>query len=80
MFPDLQVVHMLRDGRDVVQSFMRVSEAGLPYFARAWLRAVRAAQAFGDRQALAQAGRRLIRFHLDTNVIEGLHRLNQTLV
>ena len=49
VFPDLQVVHMLRDGRDVVQSFMRVSEAGLPYFARAWLRAVRAAQAFGAR-------------------------------
>ena len=49
VFPDLQVVHMLRDGRDVVQSFMRVSEAGLPYFARSWLRAVRAAQAFGAR-------------------------------
>jgi glucose-6-phosphate isomerase len=41
---------------------------------------LKAAQAFGDRQALAQAGRRLIRFHLGTNVIEGLHRLNQTLV
>jgi transaldolase/glucose-6-phosphate isomerase len=38
------------------------------------------AQAFGDRQALAQAGRRLIRFHLGANVIEALHRLNQTLV
>ena len=49
VFPDLQVVHMLRDGRDVVQSFMRVSQAGLPYFARAWLRAVRTAQAFGAR-------------------------------
>jgi transaldolase / glucose-6-phosphate isomerase len=41
---------------------------------------LKAAQAFGDRQALAQAGRRLIRFHLGTNVMEGLHRLNQTLV
>jgi hypothetical protein len=38
------------------------------------------AQAFGDRQALARAGRRLIRFHLGANVIEALHRLNQTLV
>jgi glucose-6-phosphate isomerase len=41
---------------------------------------LKAAQAFGDRQALAQAGRRLIRFHLGANVIEELHRLNQTLV
>jgi hypothetical protein len=49
VFPDLQVIHLLRDGRDVVQSFMRVSQAGLPYFAGAWLRAVRAAQAFGAR-------------------------------
>jgi protein-tyrosine sulfotransferase len=49
VFPDLQVVHLLRDGRDVVQSFLRVSQAGLPYFAGAWLRAVRVAQAFGAR-------------------------------
>ena len=49
VFPDLQVIHMLRDGRDVVQSFLRVSDAGLPYFARAWLRAVRTARAFGAR-------------------------------
>jgi len=41
---------------------------------------LKAAQAFGDRQALAQAGRRLIRFHLGVNVMEGLHRLNRTLV
>jgi hypothetical protein len=49
VFPDLQVIHLVRDGRDVVQSFMRVSQAGLPYFAQAWLRAVRTAQAFGAR-------------------------------
>jgi glucose-6-phosphate isomerase len=41
---------------------------------------LKAVQAFGDRQALAQAGRRLIRFHLGANVFEALHRLNQTLV
>lgn len=47
VFPDLQVVHMLRDGRDVVRSYMDVSKAGLPHFAEAWLRGVRAARAFG---------------------------------
>jgi hypothetical protein len=47
VFPDLQVVHLLRDGRDVVQSFMRVSQARLPHFAAMWLRSVRAARAFG---------------------------------
>lgn len=49
VFPDLQVVHLLRDGRDVVRSFMDVSDAGLPYFAHLWLRGVRTAQAFGAR-------------------------------
>jgi hypothetical protein len=47
VFPDLQVVHMLRDGRDVVRSFMDVSNAGLPHFAHTWLAGVRTAQAFG---------------------------------
>jgi len=47
LFPDLQVVHLIRDGRDVVQSFMRESEAGLRYFARWWVRAVSSARAFG---------------------------------
>lgn len=51
VFPDLQVVHVLRDGRDVVRSYMDVSKAGLPYFAHAWLREVRAARAFGARHA-----------------------------
>ena len=49
VFPDLQVVHLLRDGRDVVRSFMQVSEAGLPYWADTWLRAVRTARAFAAR-------------------------------
>ena len=39
-----------------------------------------AAEAQGDRQALMEAGRRLIRFHLGTRVVEGLHQLNQSLV
>jgi LPS sulfotransferase NodH len=49
VFPDLQVVHLLRDGRDVVQSFLQHSEASLSYWADAWLRAVRTARAFGAR-------------------------------
>jgi protein-tyrosine sulfotransferase len=47
LFPDLQVVHLVRDGRDVVQSFMRESQAGLTYFAHWWVRTVCIAQAFG---------------------------------
>jgi glucose-6-phosphate isomerase len=39
-----------------------------------------AAQASGDRQALLEAGRRLIRFHLGSRVVERLHQLNQALV
>lgn len=39
-----------------------------------------AAQALGDRQALTEAGRRLVRFHLGSRVIERLHQLNQSLV
>jgi hypothetical protein len=49
LFPDLQVVHLVRDGRDVVQSFMQHSQAGLPYFARWWVQTVQVAQAFGAR-------------------------------
>ena len=33
------------------------------------------AQALGDREALINAGRKVIRFHLGTNASEGLHRL-----
>jgi protein-tyrosine sulfotransferase len=49
VFPDLRVIHMLRDGRDVVRSFMAFSTNSLPHFAREWLRSLRAAQAFGAR-------------------------------
>jgi protein-tyrosine sulfotransferase len=49
VFPDLQVVHLLRDGRDVVQSFLQFSEASLSFWADAWLHAVRNARAFGAR-------------------------------
>jgi len=35
------------------------------------------AQALGDRQALLDAGRRVIRFHLGENVIEGLEKVTQ---
>lgn len=49
VFPDLRVIHALRDGRDVVRSFMEVSREGLPYFAAWWVRAVARARAFGAR-------------------------------
>ena len=38
------------------------------------------AQASGDRQALLEAGRRLIRFHLGRRAVEHLHQLNHALV
>ena len=38
---------------------------------------LRAAQAIGDRQALLNAGRRVIRFHLRGNTLRGLQRLNK---
>lgn len=40
---------------------------------------LKAAQAIGDRQALLNAGRRVIRFHLRGNVARGLQRLNDML-
>ncbi len=40
---------------------------------------LKAAQAAGDRQALLNAGRRVIRFHLGTDVRGGLHRLDTAL-
>ena len=40
---------------------------------------LKAAQALGDGRALADAGRRVIRFHLDPEVIEGLEHLSQSL-
>lgn len=49
VFPDLRVIHLLRDGRDVVRSFMEASRQGLAYHAAAWLEAVGNARAFGAR-------------------------------
>jgi transaldolase/glucose-6-phosphate isomerase len=40
---------------------------------------LKAAQALGDRQALLDAGRRVIRFHLGMDVVGGLKRLTQAL-
>ena len=41
---------------------------------------LKAAQALGDQQALLNAGRRVIRFHLGTDVVGGLSRLSETLL
>jgi transaldolase/glucose-6-phosphate isomerase len=41
---------------------------------------LKAAQALGDRQALQNAGRRVIRFHLGNKVNDGLNRLNKALL
>lgn len=49
VFPDALVIHMLRDGRDVVRSFMDVSRQSLAYHAGVWLRSIRQARAFGAR-------------------------------
>lgn len=38
------------------------------------------AQAMGDRQALVEAGRRLLGLHLGSRVVEWLHQLNRSLV
>jgi transaldolase/glucose-6-phosphate isomerase len=41
---------------------------------------LKAAQALGDQRALLDAGRRVIRFHLETDVAGGLRRLSETLL
>lgn len=41
---------------------------------------LKAAQALGDRQALRDAGRQVIRFHLGTKVNDGLNRLSKALL
>jgi hypothetical protein len=40
---------------------------------------LKAAQALGDRQALLNAGRRVIRFHLGTDVVVNLNQLTEVL-
>jgi transaldolase/glucose-6-phosphate isomerase len=40
---------------------------------------LKAAQALGDRQALLDAGRRVIRFHLGVDIVGGLRRLSEAL-
>jgi hypothetical protein len=37
------------------------------------------AQALGDRQALLEKGRRVIRLHLGENVLEGLKQIEKAL-
>ena len=37
---------------------------------------LKAAQAFGDRQALLDAGRRVLRLHLHDDVVDGVRSLN----
>ena len=49
VFPDVRVVHIVRDGRDVVRSFVDAFGSDIRDAARTWLRAVRTAHAFGAR-------------------------------
>jgi hypothetical protein len=49
VFPDLRVIYMLRDGRDVAASFVNAFGDDLSRAAMVWLRSVRAAQEFGAR-------------------------------
>jgi hypothetical protein len=49
VFPDLRVIHIVRDGRDVAASFADAFGEDLYRATFVWLRAVRAAHAFRDR-------------------------------
>jgi hypothetical protein len=51
VFPDAVVIHMLRDGRDVVRSFLDAgfAQRSIERAAGRWVAAVRAARAFGER-------------------------------
>ena len=49
VFPDMHVIHVVRDGRDVVASFLRLGQLDLERAADRWLRAIRAARAFARR-------------------------------
>ncbi len=59
---------------DSVQDAPIPDEAGEPKSSMTF-GVLKMAQALGDRQALIDAGRRVIRFHLGKNVVEGLQRL-----
>jgi hypothetical protein len=49
VFPDLRVIYMLRDGRDVAASFVTAFGDDLSRATMVWLRAIRTAHAFRDR-------------------------------
>ena len=49
VFPDLRVIHMVRDGRDVVGSYFGLTHYDPTFYAQQWIKAVRTAQAFGAR-------------------------------
>ena len=49
-FPDMRVLHLVRDGRDVVASLMGLPEYDLHRAAGQWVRYVQAAQSFGARR------------------------------
>jgi len=51
-------------------------EAGLPHSSLTF-GVLKEAQALGDRQALLNSGRRVIRFHLGADVIGGLRKLEE---
>ena len=51
VFPDLKVIHLVRDARDVVRSFLEAFNVDFQEAADTWLRAVTAAEAFGARHS-----------------------------
>jgi hypothetical protein len=49
VFPDARFVHVVRDGRDVAASFVRLGPHDLAGSADIWLRAIQSAQTFSRR-------------------------------
>lgn len=48
VFPDMQVVHMIRDGRDVVRSYIEMDGGlGMEQAANRWITSIRSVQQFG---------------------------------